>query len=325
MMAGDRASAARRAVIAIVWIALTIALVIAVPRLPWGRAFADLRRVDAVWLAIAVVANFAILPLWALEWRLIAPAMSVSFRRMFEVVSITAAVLNSIPLLAGEASAVALLITRGGLSRGAALSVLAVDQLLVAFAKLTVVALAAALAPLPEWLRGGLLLLSVLLVAAMAVLLAFAHRGSHAERGLLAAPSSTRRLLASVAAWGRHLEVLRDAPRSAAIALLALAKKGAELGAVIAIQMAFGLDPAIGTAALVLAALALSTMLPVAPANLGVYEATVFGVYRYAGLPAETALGLAVLQHLCFLAPPLVTGYATLTLTHLIPRRLRAS
>ena len=50
-------------------------------------------------------------------------------------------------------------------------------------------------------------------------------------------------------------------------------------------------------------------MVAVAPANLGVYEATVFIVYRYLGVTPEQALGLALLQHLCFLIPMVGTGY----------------
>ena len=78
-------------------------------------------------------------------------------------------------------------------------------------------------------------------------------------------------------------------------------------------------------ATLVLAALAIATLMPVAPANIGVYEAVVFAAYRYMGVPAETALGLAVVQHICFLIPTLGTGYVTMTLRQLLPRSSRAA
>jgi uncharacterized membrane protein YbhN (UPF0104 family) len=62
-------------------------------------------------------------------------------------------------------------------------------------------------------------------------------------------------------------------------------------------------------------------LLPVAPANLGVYEATVFAAYRFLGVSAEAAVGIAIVQHFAFLLPALVTGYVTLTLRQLLPRR----
>lgn len=318
--------AARSWLLPAVWLVLTVALLVALPSLPWRRTLAEVRHAELAWIGVAIIANFAILPLWALEWRVLVPGDArVTFRRMFEVVAVTASVLNSVPFLAGEISAVALLVGRAGLSRGAALSVLAMNQLLVAFAKLSVLAAAAGSAPLTAWLRGGILTLVMVLGGMLACLIPLAHRWSRAQARLLAVPSRFRILLADVVSWGAHLDALREGGRAWRGAALAIAKKSAELAAVVAVQMAFGLEPSLVSGLLVLGALALSTMIPVSPADLGVYEATVYAVYRYVGLPPETALGLSVLQHLCFLAPSLATGYVILTLRPILPRRLRAS
>jgi uncharacterized membrane protein YbhN (UPF0104 family) len=102
---------------------------------------------------------------------------------------------------------------------------------------------------------------------------------------------------------------------------LALAKKGLELSAIVAIQAAFGLEPSFPAAMLVLAALAVTTSLPVAPANLGVYEATVYATYRYLGIDSYAALGAAIVQHLAFLLPMIVTGYLTLTVRSFAKRQ----
>lgn len=309
----------------VLWLALTLAIAFAVPRLPWRSMFTELTRAHPGLIALAVIANFLILPLWALEWRLLAPRdRPVPYRTMFDVVSITASVLNSIPFLAGEISAIGLLIGRAGLSRGAAFSVLALDQVLVAFAKLAVLVAAALLAPLPAWLRDGVLTLGVILSSALLALLPLAHRWHQLQGWLLRSPSRLRIALADLAAWGTHFGALRSSRTVAAVAALALLKKAAELAAVLAVQMAFGVPPSLSVGLLVLGALAISTMLPVAPANLGVYEATVFGVYRYVGLPADTALGLALVQHAAFLLPALFTGYALLTWRQMTARLLRA-
>jgi hypothetical protein len=308
------------------WVVLTVAVVVAIPGLPWHRAVEQVRRSEPAWLVAAVFANLLILPLWAAEWRLLAPGSTrVTYARMFEVVAITAAVLNSVPFFAGEASAVALLVTRAALSHGAALSVLAMDQLLVGLAKLAVLAAAAIYAPLPTWLRAGILSLVLGVAALLSVLVPLAHRWDMVKTRLVERPSRLRNAIARAASWGAHLDAIRDARRVWRVMLLALAKKSAELLGILAVQVAFGLEPSVASGLLILAGLAVTTLLPVAPANLGVYEATVFASYRFLGVSTETALGLAVVQHLCFLLPALATGYLTLTLRQLLPRRLRAS
>jgi len=321
-----RPASARRWILPLIWLVLTVALILLARPLPWSRALTEMRHLSPVWVAAAMIANAAILPLWALEWKLLVPGgVRVTCTRMFEVVTVTASVLNSVPLLAGEASAVALLITRANLSRGAALSVLAMDQILVAFAKLAVIAAALMLTPLPQWVRSGGLTLVLVLTASLALLVPLAHFWLPLRERLLAAPTRARRLAAAAAAWGRHFDVLRDASTLWRVAALAVIKKSTELAAIICVQVAFGLEPSVATGVLVLAALALSTLVPVAPANLGVYEATVFGIYRLAGIPTETAIGLALIQHLCFLVPSLGTGYLLLTMRQLRPEPLSAS
>src|SRR5205814_7138772 len=115
------------------------------------------RHANPLWLVAAILSFLVPIPLWALEWRLLAPrAARVAYSKMFEVVSVMAAVLNSIPFFAGETTGVAMLIGRAGLTRGAALSVLAMDQLLSGVVKLVVLGAAALLVPLPAWLRSGI-------------------------------------------------------------------------------------------------------------------------------------------------------------------------
>lgn len=300
------------------WLALTAALLAAIRHLAWAETIQRLSDVRLPWIAAAVAANFAILPMWALEWRLLAPAtFRVAYGRMFEIVSITASVLNSIPFFAGEASAVGLLIARANLTPSAAASVLALDQLLVAFAKLAVLALAASLVPLPGWLRTGVSSLALGFAILLAILLALAHSWERIHEQLSRRAGKVRMLIAVVTTWGRHLDALREKRRAVAAVALALLKKGAEISAIIAIQLAFGIEPSVPAAVLVVACLAITTLIPIAPANLGVYEATVFAAYRYMGVPADAAVGMALLQHACFLIPSIVTGYAMATLAPL--------
>jgi uncharacterized membrane protein YbhN (UPF0104 family) len=308
------AAPARRWLI-LVWVALTLALLMTAADLPWRHAAQYARRIHPGWLVAGVVANAAILPLWAAEWRLLMPAaFRIGFVRMLEVVTVSAAVLNSVPFFAGEASAIALLITRGGLSRGAAVTVLALDQLLVGVAKLALIVAATLFVPLPPGLRAGVLALAIAVTALLAVLLPLAHRWTSFRDRLLARRTRLRALAARAIGLGQHLDVMRQLDRIWRVVALAFAKKAAEVAAILAIQVAFGLEPSVGSALLVAAALAITTLVPVAPANLGVYEGTVYATYRLAGVQPEIAVGLAIVQHLAFLIPPLAAGYLTLSL-----------
>ena len=323
-MSGLAAARARRWLMPALWLGLTGALVLTIPRLPWSLAADAASRALPGWLAIALLANASILPMWAAEWTLLVPGGTARFSRVLEIVLVSAAVLNSVPMLAGEASAVALLVTRAGLSRGAALSVLALDQLLVAFAKIGVLTAAALISPIPPWVKAGLLSLAVVFALFAATLVLLAHRGQDLSSRLVAGDTWTTQAASRVLGWGRHLEALRDGRRALAVSLIALAKKGAEVGAAMAVQLALGVPPDIAAATVVVAALALSTLVPVAPGNLVVYEATVYAVYRFFGAAPEVALALAVAQHLCFLLPSVLPGYVMLTLRQLAPGTRRA-
>ena len=304
-----------------IWLVLTIALVVSARGLPWRDALAQMRTIAISWVVVAVALNLAILPLWAVEWRLLLPkSASVSWRRMFEIVTTTASVHHALPFFAGEITAAALLVTRGALTRSGAISVLAMDQLLVGVAKLFVFAGAALAAPIPLWLRAGLLSLVVAVVALAAILLPLAHRWAEASAWLRSRPGAVREALAKAADVGVHLDTVRDPMRASRVAVLAICKKALELGGIVAIQAAFGLEPSFAIGLVVLAALAVTTALPIAPASLGIYEATAFAAYRLSGVSAEAALGIAVVQHVCFLVPMIATGYVSITVAQLTQR-----
>jgi uncharacterized protein (TIRG00374 family) len=318
------AGTAKRWILPAIWAALTLALALTIPRLPWSLAADAAGRALPGWIALAVLLNLSILPMWASEWTVLAPGRSPGFPSMLEIVVTSAAVLNSVPMLAGEASAVALLVTRAGLSRGAALSVLALDQLLVAFAKVVVLAIAVALSPVPPWVKAGMASLVVVFVLLATLLVGLSHRWETMSAQFGANVSRAGDAMRRALDWGRHLEVLRSPRRAAVVMVLALAKKGAEVGAAVAVQVALGMPPDFAAAVVVIAALALSTLVPIAPGNVGVYEATVYAVYRFFGTPAELALALAVVQHLSFLVPSVAPGYVMLTLRQVAPRWRRA-
>jgi uncharacterized membrane protein YbhN (UPF0104 family) len=196
--------------------------------------------------------------------------------------------MNTMPFAGGHASALVLLIRRGAMTRNGAFALMALDQLGEGLAKLIIFLLTALLAPLPSWMRAGMMTLSCGIAVWFVVL-----------------------IVASRWRWegARQLSILKSWGRSAAALLCVLAMKAAQALAIVAVQRAFGVDlPASGTL-LVLAASILGSLVLVTPGNLGAFEASVFLAYRHLGVGPEQALSLAIMQHVCFMLPAVGVGY----------------
>jgi uncharacterized membrane protein YbhN (UPF0104 family) len=283
-------------------------IALAASRLTLTRVVAELAVVQLRWIMLALLCYLTILPLWAMQWRILAPAApKPALPRMLGVVAMTSTVLNSAPLLVGEAAGIFFLVTVAELSRAAALSVLAMDQLLVGIAKVVVLATAASLISLPEWMArsAAVLLAGVALLLATLLLVAWqAERLARLASQLL--PPAALRALVSI---GTALAPLRSPTRGGSALLLALAKKLVEVGAIMCVARAFSMALPATSAILVLAALNLATLLPIVPGNVGVYEAAVVLAYSYFGVSGERALGIALVQHACYFAALALPGY----------------
>ncbi|MFI5227651.1 MAG: lysylphosphatidylglycerol synthase transmembrane domain-containing protein [Gemmatimonadales bacterium] len=300
----------RRLGLVCAWLLATALVVACAHTIGWRNAGDVLAAARPAWLAAAVAANALILVAWTAFWRSLLPprrvaagdaagAPAVGNSRMFEIVSIASALMNTLPFGGGHASSIVLLATRGGIGRRSALSVLALDQLGEGVAKVGLFLLVALVVPLPTWMRAGVTTASVA-VAAWFIALIIASR------------------------WARELALLKSWRRAARALGCVAAMKLAELLAIVAVQHSFGVDVTLSRSLLVLAALVLATMLPLTPGNLGTYEASVFLAYRYLGVSPELALGLAVAQHACFLLPSVGVGYAFLS-RHALSRSAIAS
>lgn len=299
-------------------ILLAVLLVSAARRLDLARAANSLADVRLGWVALAIACYLAILPLWAAQWVLLSPPVGrPTLGRMLGVVSMTSSVLNTAPMFVGEAAGVVFLVTRGGLDRAAALSVLAMDQVVVGMAKVALLVTASLMVDLPLWAARGLAGLAATVATCLLLLLLASGRGD--ALGRAAGRVLPPRLAQGVARAAHALAPLRSPALAGGALLLAFAKKAAEVVAIVCIQRAFGLSLPLGAAVLVLAALSLSTLLPVVPGNVGVYEATAMVVYARFGVPAEQALALAVVQHACFFAALALPGYRWLA--RAAPRR----
>ncbi|MBZ0217037.1 MAG: flippase-like domain-containing protein, partial [Fimbriimonadaceae bacterium] len=217
---------------------------------------------------------------------------------------------------AGIGSSVVLLITRGKLAAAAAASLMAMDQVLVGIVKLLVLILALFLVPeAPENITRGAVAFAALTLLFLGLLLATAFTGN--SIGQIRMPPNTIRAIAVAAIFqlSQSLGVLRSPRRAGAALLLALAKKSTEVAAALAVQLSCGIEFSPVAAILVVAAVGLSTAVPIIPGSFGVYTTAVFVVYDSLGVATATALAAGVLQHLVEVIPSLLVGYVTFFVT----------
>jgi len=232
----------------------------------------------------------------------------VTWANMFLVVSAMAMISNSVPFMVGQASGVLLLARYGGIGHASALSVYTMEQVAEGIAKLVVVVGLALFAPLPELLARGVQILAVVVSVLGVTFVVLAFRFRHPPAAV--PPASTLgRVKHFGARWAHSLEGLRTPRVFAAGIALALGMKAMELGGILAIQQALGLDLPVGTALLVLASVSFATIVSVSPGNLVVFEAASFAAYRLTGVSPEHALTLSLLQHVCYLIPMVGVGY----------------
>lgn len=286
---------------------LTALVVIAARRLSPARVVASLAVAHPLWILLAVACFAAILPLWALQWRLLVPGSPrPPFSTMLGVIAMTSTVLNTTPLLVGEAAGVFFLVGEAGVGRAAALSVLAMDQLFVGMAKLVVLASAATVVALPPWMARGAQALFAAVGALLVGVVVVAWQAERLSRLSSRMPARGARLVVAI---GAALAPIRSPARSGGALALALAKKLAEVLAILCLQRAFGVELPLASALLVLAAVNIATLLPVVPGNVGVYEAAVVLAYGQFGIAPERALGVALVQHACFFVALALPGY----------------
>ncbi|MCH7856659.1 MAG: flippase-like domain-containing protein [Gemmatimonadetes bacterium] len=287
----------------------TLLLLVALQDIEWDRLLQLLRTLRLPWLAVAIGLNGSIIVLWSLQWKILVPGEgSVTWANMFLVVSAMAMISNSVPFMVGQASGVLLLARYGGIGHASALSVYTMEQVAEGIAKLVVVVGLALFAPLPELLARGVQILAVVVSVLGVTFVVLAFRFRHPPAAV--PPASTLgRVKHFGARWAHSLEGLRTPRVFAAGIALALGMKAMELGGILAIQQALGLDLPVGTALLVLASVSFATIVSVSPGNLVVFEAASFAAYRLTGVSPEHALTLSLLQHVCYLIPMVGVGY----------------
>jgi len=301
----------KKILLLIAWVFATLLLYICFREIDLEQAWNNIKQVHPLWLFLGIAGHFLIFIFWAKQWTIFLPGKAfVTFKEMFEINALMSTAMNTLPFPGGHAFGVFLLAKKEGVGHSAALSVMSLDQLTEGIAKLTVLLIASWFTPLPPLIKKGILGLIVVILIFTSILLYFAFR-FHDYKKIRTDSNKTlkQRTIDFVSRWGQQLEGLRNIQTFCYGVILAYGMKLGEASAIWSIQKGFGVDLPIWSILLILAALNLTTIIPLTPGNLGVYEATVFFIYQHLGIEPEQAIALALTQHLCFLLPLAGTGY----------------
>jgi glycosyltransferase 2 family protein len=300
----------KRSVQVLGWLGATALLIYFASRVDRAQLREAMAIVGWGWIAVAIIANALILVSWAGLWWVVSPrAERPKYGVMFEINAMASALMNTMPLLGGHAAAVVLMVKRGGLTRPAALSVMALDQLGEGLAKVSIFLVVAAAAPIPDWMRAGVATVSTAVGALFVGMVVMAHAHAQIRPRVEQPLTFVTRMRVLAATWAHRMETLRSVKQSLIALAFAIGTKLAEGAGLLAVQHAFGVELSVGATALVLAAVVLGSILPVAPGNVGTYEAGAFIAYRHLGLDPSMATILAIASHLCFMIPSVGIGY----------------
>jgi uncharacterized protein (TIRG00374 family) len=290
------------------WALLLVLLAALARTVEWRPALAATLRADPLWILAALALNWLLLPCATLQWRLLLPDDSrLAARDLFGIVALTSSVANGAPMLAGQAAGVHLLATRGRLGHARALSITVLEQLTEGMAKLALLAVAAVVVPrfVPA---AGIAVLLAVPVLTVALTLA-AHRRVWIDRLAARRRGMAARAVRFLALALAHLDALRHPERFGGAVAVGVLKKAVEGLAVAAVAAALAVPLPAWAVVAAVAAVNLSQLVAVTPANLGPYEAGAFLVFRAAGVAPDTALALALVQHAVYLVPLAGTGW----------------
>lgn len=234
----------------------------------------------------------------------------LSLLKIARAVSILLMTGNLIPFWGGHALFVYLLGHRERVGKTRVLSAITLDQIIEGFGKIFLFAVVALTSPLPDWMRRGMLglTLTVLLAYGIFFYLATRFRNHPLEREEIK-PRLLGKIFHLLLRLVHQLQAIRSLRIVLLTILLSIIMKSLEATAIFLVQKSFGIHLPFSASFLVAASLSLGTILPLSPGRLGVFEAAIFVAYRYLNVGATEAMTLAIFTHMVHTLPFVISGY----------------
>jgi len=269
----------------------------------------ELYKFQILYLMLAILILLFSLLIKAYQWQFFMPKkQAIPFRYMLEIISVMFMMANSIPW--GQAFTIYHMGHLRKVGKVIAISVMTLDQVITGFAKLAMLIFVTIFASIPFWAKNGILLAVVLIgtFSFILIYISYKHRDFQ-EKEQPIKYFSWKMISYHVSKWAHYLHVLRDYKLTLSTFFLAFCLKLCEVAAIYLVQRGFGIDLPLWTSFLLMITINLATMFPITPGNIGVFEATVFIIYKYLGIDPNQAMTLALFHHIVYLIPMVIPGY----------------
>ena len=271
--------------------------------------------VGYAWLGVALLVSVIEVMVRAARWNtLLRPFATISFGSALGFLSVGHLANAILPARLGDVARALITGRQTDSSRASVLGTIAVER--IADAGLLGIATAAGVLVGYGELAPAVVALAIagLLAAAVttALALVLGRQAVAATRVGAMLLHHGRRFVAGVAA-------LRTPSLVARVAGLTIVSFGLAVTVMYIVTAAVGLDVPLWQAALVMAAVTLSTAIPAGPASIGTYEFAGVTVLAAMGHPAEASLLAVALVHVIVTLPPALMGLAAMWLMHVRP------
>lgn len=286
----------------------------------WREAWTALHRCNYWWLAPALVALAATIPLKALRWQFLFARRTRPPFGAATVALVVGLFFNSIlPARAGEAARVVALNRDAGTSRGEAVATVALERVFDVLALLLVLFVGVPWLPQVTWLHTAAGLAIALAVVVAATVVAVGVWGERPLRLVLLPLARlpfvpAERVEAFVRNAHHGLAAIRSARLAVVVSLLTVSVWLLLALSTWFLMRGFDLGLPFLAAVLVVVAINLALVLPSSPGGIGVFEAATLVALHAYGIPDSRAISFALVLHAVNLVPYLAAGLAV---THL--------
>lgn len=279
----------------------------------WSMVRPAIRSLDWKWVAVCVVLDLAVYLVHGWRWRiLLAPVVKVPFWRTVQAIYIGLFANEVLPLRTGELIRCYLLAHWNNLRLALSFASAAIERIFDGFWMLAAFAATAWFISMPGYLVDLVQVMAALLVAAALLL---THVIVHKQRIRSIAresrwASTLRHLLEGLHAMGN----LHTFGRTALVSLLYLV---VQILSVWCLMRAYGLDLSVFAAAGVMTVLRFGTVIPSAPGNLGLFQASVKLALTLFEVEPGDATTFSFIMFVVLTLPLLLGGAAAVALTGL--------
>ncbi len=246
----------------------------------------------------------------AVQWKFFFPSFSVvSFGFILGFSAVRLLGVHLLPFWSGEAFSIYFLGRRAEFSKMNVLSAATQDHIAEGFSVGILFVIVSFSPILPHPMRQAIHVALPALLVLFSGLFFLARFYSSFEGHRAEVPKSfLKKMVYYFSVWANQLNVMKNFKTTPVTFLLAVLVKGVEVMVLHLLQKGLGMGDSWWAPLLGIVGLNLSLAFPVAPAQLGVFEATVFGIYSFLGFETDASISLGGLYHLIYLLPLVLAG-----------------